>query len=75
MWSEALTEIQMKNITAGIRTELGGVPYNEETAIEPIRDLKAYYLRFLMDLRPPQSINIFADFDGNEVPDLSLIHI
>ena len=55
----------MKIVTAGIRTELGGVPYNEETAIEPMRDLDAYYLRFLLALRPPQSINIFADFDSD----------
>ncbi|KAJ1480859.1 hypothetical protein T484DRAFT_1809337 [Baffinella frigidus] len=28
-------------------------------------DLRAYYLRFLLALRPAQSINIFADLDGS----------
>jgi hypothetical protein len=67
-WDIALTNAQMKLVTRALRKELGGVPYEESVAVVPITDIRAYKLRFLLALRPPQSINIFADFDGTTVP-------
>ena len=56
-------------MTRALRKELGGVPYGETEPVVPISDLRAYYLRFLIALRPPHSINIFSDFQAGNVPD------
>jgi len=63
-WDTALTTDEMKTVTSGLRAELGGVPQDDaggSRATHPIHNLRAYYLRLLIALRPPQSINIFAD--------------
>ena len=66
-WDGALTTAEMKIVTAGLRKELAGVPLSARRAVAPIEDLRAYYLRLLLAIRPPQSINIFADITGTGV--------
>ena len=63
-WNRALSIADMKLVTMAMRKEIGGNPHLELVAVAPIRDLRAYYLRFLLALRPPQSIHIFADMIG-----------
>ena len=77
VWDQQLTNAEMKTVTRGLRKEIGGVPYAGRTvadhagkpAVFPISDLRAYNLRVLIALRPPQSINIFADLEGTTVRD------
>ncbi|KAJ1464630.1 hypothetical protein T484DRAFT_1757959, partial [Baffinella frigidus] len=66
-WAIALTSTEMKVVTMALRKELGGIPYGASTDVIKISDLRAYYMRFLIALKPPQSINIFADVDGTGV--------
>jgi hypothetical protein len=66
-WDVALTEADMKLVTMALRKEIGGIPYEGTAAVVPISDLRAYYLRFLLALRPAQSINIFSDLEGSTV--------
>jgi hypothetical protein len=68
-WDIELDNAEMKLVTRALRKELGGVPYEGSVAVVPITDIRAYKLRFLLALRPPQSINIFADFVGTTVRD------
>ncbi|KAJ1465747.1 hypothetical protein T484DRAFT_1757198, partial [Baffinella frigidus] len=69
IWDSALSNAEMKIVTAGIRRELGGVPYSATTPVIPISDVRAYNLRLLLALRQPYVMNIFSDFDGVSVPD------
>jgi hypothetical protein len=68
-WNEVLNRDDMMIVTRALRKEIGGKPFLEQSAVVPISDLRAYHLRFLIALRPPQSINIFADYSDNIVPD------
>ncbi|KAJ1465629.1 hypothetical protein T484DRAFT_1757276 [Baffinella frigidus] len=68
-WDVALSNAQMKIVTAGIRRELGGIPYGETTPVTPLSDLRAYRMRLLLTLIPPKVMNIFSDFNGVSVPD------
>ena len=69
VWDKELSADEMKTVTRALRKELGGVPDFAKESVVPISDIRAYYLRFLIALRPPQSINIFADLEGTTVPD------
>jgi hypothetical protein len=60
-WNTALTSTEMKVVTMALRKEIGGVPYQGSLAVTQISDLRAYYMRFLMAVRPVRGINIFAD--------------
>jgi len=68
-WNEVLSRDDMIIVTRALRKEIGGKPFLEQSAVVPISDLRAYHLRLLIALRPPQSINIFADFEDTTVPD------
>jgi Tyrosine-protein kinase ephrin type A/B receptor-like len=64
-WGTTLSTTDMKLVTMALRKEIGGVPRGgEPVAVVHISDPRAYYMRFLIALRPPQSINIFADLNG-----------
>jgi Tyrosine-protein kinase ephrin type A/B receptor-like len=55
VWDVELSSTEMKTVTRAMRKELGGVPDLSPagtTAVVPISDLRAYYLRFLIALRP-----------------------
>jgi hypothetical protein len=67
IWVTPLSDTEMKVVTKALRKELGGVPYRESAPVFPISDLRAYYMRFLIALLQPQSINIFADMTGTGV--------
>ena len=60
-WDTVLTNEEMKIVTMALRKEIGGIPMAQTTHVAVISDLRAYNLRFLLAIRPPQSINIFAD--------------
>jgi hypothetical protein len=68
-WNTTLSNVEMKVVTRALRKELGGVPDFGTEPVVPISDLRAYHLRLLIALRPPQSINIFADLDGTTIRD------
>ena len=68
-WDQALGQNNMKIVTRALRKEIGGIPYADTAAVVHISDPRAYNLRLLIALRPPQSINIFADLSGKKVPD------
>ena len=68
-WDQELSQAEMMEVTRALRKEIGGIPFAETEEVLPISDLRAYHFRLLLTLRPPQSINIFADFDGTTVPD------
>jgi len=51
VWDEELSADEMKNVTRGLRTELGGIPDWATEAIAPVSDLHAYNLRLLTALR------------------------
>jgi hypothetical protein len=75
IWDTELSATDMKIVTAALRKEIGGVPDLAEPgtpAVIPIDNLHAYYLRFILAVIPPQSINIFADLDGSTVLDRSV---
>ncbi|KAJ1464583.1 hypothetical protein T484DRAFT_1757993, partial [Baffinella frigidus] len=72
VWDRELSNTDMKVVTSGIRKELGGVPDlspDETPAVFPISDLRAYYFRYLLVVRPPQSMNIFSDLKDSVVVD------
>ncbi|KAJ1465991.1 hypothetical protein T484DRAFT_1757006, partial [Baffinella frigidus] len=66
-WNTALTSTEMKLVTMALRKEIGGVPYQGSLAVTQISDLRAYYMRFLMAVRPVRGINIFADLVNNGI--------
>jgi len=68
-WDQELSQAEMMEVTRALRKEIGGIPFAETEEVLPISDLRAYHFRLLLTLRPPQSINIFADFAGTTVPD------
>jgi hypothetical protein len=69
-WHSELSSSDMKMITNGIRTELGGTPNGESVPVEHITDARAYCMRKIVALRPLFIMNLFSQFDGVSVPDL-----
>ena len=66
-WNQELSQDDILIVTTALRKEIGGIPYKETHTVVPISDLRAYHLRFLLALRPPLSINIFADITGTAI--------
>ena len=46
-WDTALSNEEMKSVTAGIRNEIGGIPYMGTNSVNATTNFTAYYLRLL----------------------------
>jgi hypothetical protein len=61
VWNIALRPDEMKVVTAGLRKEIGGKPFAENTNVIAIRDLRAYYLKAYSITNPEtRLVPIFA---------------